>query len=158
MSLGIVIVEAARRSAASSRPVSPASRAARCSPCRAIRSIRAEGTNGLIKQGEVTVVTEAADIVAVLAPMLRGAEERPRAALQPPHPVTAAPVNPQGYHVARGRRSRPGPGGLRPAPIDLDALARATGLGARALQVALIELALAGRIERHGHQMVSRIA
>jgi hypothetical protein len=26
---------------------------------------------------------------------------------------------------------------------------------ARALQIALIELALAGRIERHGHQLVS---
>ena len=44
---------------------------------------------------------------------------------------------------------------LGPAPIDVDELARATGLSARALQVALIELALAGRIERHGHQLVS---
>ena len=44
---------------------------------------------------------------------------------------------------------------LGPAPIDVDELARATGLSARALQIALIELALAGRIERHGHQLVS---
>ena len=31
----------------------------------------------------------------------------------------------------------------------------ATGLAIRAVQIALIELALAGRIERHGHQLVS---
>jgi DNA processing protein len=45
---------------------------------------------------------------------------------------------------------------LGPAPIDIDTLGRATGLPVRALQIALVELALAGRIERHGHQLVSR--
>ena len=38
---------------------------------------------------------------------------------------------------------------------EIRELARATGLSIRAMQVALIELALAGRIERHGHQLVS---
>jgi DNA processing protein len=45
---------------------------------------------------------------------------------------------------------------LGPAPIDIDELGRATGLAARAIQVALLELTLAGRVERHGHQLVSR--
>jgi DNA processing protein len=44
---------------------------------------------------------------------------------------------------------------LGPAPIDVDALVRGTGLAIRAVQVALIELALAGRIERHGNGLVS---
>ena len=44
---------------------------------------------------------------------------------------------------------------LGPAPVDIDELIRATSLPAGAIQVALIELALAGRIERHGHQLVS---
>jgi DNA processing protein len=44
---------------------------------------------------------------------------------------------------------------LGPAPIDIDELGRATGLSARAIQVALLELTLAGRVERHGHQLVS---
>jgi DNA processing protein len=44
---------------------------------------------------------------------------------------------------------------LGPAPVDVDALARATGLPARMIQVGLLELALAGRIERHGQQLVS---
>jgi DNA processing protein len=39
--------------------------------------------------------------------------------------------------------------------VDIDELVRATGLPARSLQIALIELALAGRIERHGHQLIS---
>jgi DNA processing protein len=45
---------------------------------------------------------------------------------------------------------------LGPAPVDIDELGRATGLPARAIQIALLELALAGRVERHGHQLVSR--
>ena len=44
---------------------------------------------------------------------------------------------------------------LGPAPVDVDELARATGLTPRAIQIALLELALAGRIERHGHHLVS---
>jgi DNA processing protein len=39
--------------------------------------------------------------------------------------------------------------------VDIDELVRATGLPVRSLQIALIELALAGRIERHGHQLIS---
>jgi DNA processing protein len=39
---------------------------------------------------------------------------------------------------------------LGPAPVDVDALQRATGLASRALQVALMELQLAGRVEREG--------
>jgi len=44
---------------------------------------------------------------------------------------------------------------LGPAPIDIDELARATGLGIRSVKIALLELALAGRIEQHGAQLVS---
>jgi DNA processing protein len=44
---------------------------------------------------------------------------------------------------------------LGPAPVDVDSLVRGTGLPIRAVQAALIELALAGRIERHGNGLVS---
>ena len=44
---------------------------------------------------------------------------------------------------------------LGPAPIDVDSIVRATGLSIRCVQAALIELALAGRIERHGNGLVS---
>jgi DNA processing protein len=56
--------------------------------------------------------------------------------------------------LSDGDRSRV-VGALGPAPVDVDALVRGTGLNIRAVQIALIELALAGRIERHGNGLVS---
>ena len=44
---------------------------------------------------------------------------------------------------------------LGPQPVHVDDLLRATGLAVPALQVALIELDLAGRLEHHGAQLVS---
>jgi DNA processing protein len=44
---------------------------------------------------------------------------------------------------------------LGPAPVDIDSLVRGTGLSIRSVQIALMELSLAGRIERHGGGMVS---
>ena len=44
---------------------------------------------------------------------------------------------------------------LGPAPVNVDELARATGLPIRSVKVALLELTLAGRIEQHGSQLVS---
>jgi DNA processing protein len=45
---------------------------------------------------------------------------------------------------------------LGPQPIDVDEIIRATGLGAREVRIVLMELDLAGRIERHGAQLVSQ--
>jgi DNA processing protein len=158
MSLGIVIVEAARRSGSliTARFAREQSREVFVVPGHPLDP-RAEGTNGLIKQGEVTVVTEGADVVAVLAPMLRGGEDRSIASpTLEPAPRSAHMASAQhGLTLGEDDRARV-LSALGPAPVDLDTLARATGLGARALQVALIELALGGQIERHGHHMVSR--
>ena len=44
---------------------------------------------------------------------------------------------------------------LGPAPVAVDALARATGLSVQSVQVALLELDLAGRIERQGFSLVA---
>jgi DNA processing protein len=46
-------------------------------------------------------------------------------------------------------------GAMGPNPIAVDDLARATELGPRELRIILMELDLAGRIERHGHGLVS---
>jgi DNA processing protein len=45
---------------------------------------------------------------------------------------------------------------LGPAPVAIDAIARQTGLNAQAVQAALLELDLAGQIERQGHSLVAR--
>jgi len=115
---------------------------------------RAEGTNRLLKTG-ATIATEPEDVIATLLPMVRQA---------PPGVVEAGTASAVPSAEAGDRASPPEVApqdlarllaALGPAPIDIDELARATRLPARTLQIALIELALAGRIERHGHQLVS---
>jgi DNA processing protein len=152
VSLGVVIVEAARRSGTltTARFALEQSREVFVIPGHPLDP-RAEGTNALLKKGEVTLVTEPEDVVAALAPMLREA------------PVPApSPVVPDSMPESAARRPDLGEedrarllAALGPAPVDVDELARATGLSVRALQVALIELALAGIVERHGHHLVS---
>jgi DNA processing protein len=150
VSLGVVVVEAARRSGTliTARFAREQSREVFCVPGHPLDP-RAEGTNALIKGGEVTVVTEAADVIAVLAPMLRQPE-----AIVAPRTADTPPSAQIGLLLGDEDRDRV-LAALGPAPVDLDSLSRATGLSARALQIALIELSLAGRIERHGQQLVS---
>ncbi|MEQ1717506.1 MAG: DNA-processing protein DprA [Hyphomicrobium sp.] len=114
---------------------------------------RAEGTNRLIKQG-ATLVTEANDILVALAPISGLSETAGR----PPYPLavpqTAAPVSSPppdvGDSVRQGVLSV-----LGPAPVNFDAITGATGLTARLVQVALMELELAGRIARPGPGLIA---
>ena len=151
ISLGVLVVEAARRSGTltTARMAGEQGREVFAVPGHPLDP-RAEGTNMLLKSG-ATLVTEPDDILSALAPLLR---EPPSAFHQAapapvPAPEAAQPT------IGDGEREKVFHA-LGPAPIDIDELGRATGLPARALQIALVELALAGRIERHGHQLVSR--
>ena len=156
VSLGVVIVEAARRSGTliTARMAAEQGREVFAVPGHPLDP-RAEGTNRLLKTG-ATLVTEPEDVLEVLAPMLR---EGASAGAEPPdatwgvqivagHGGTGLP------HVGDEDKARL-LGALGPAPVDIDELARATGLPIRSIRIALIELDLAGRIERHGHQLVS---
>ncbi len=129
---------------------------------------RAEGTNHLIKNG-ATMVTSAADILEVLGPSLK-----PRFHFREPDPpprepgsrpvsrsgkpeTKAAEMTPETSsppHDAEGERARV-LAALGPAPVNIDELVRVTGLSARAIQVAILELSLAGLIARHGRNLVS---
>jgi DNA processing protein len=154
IALGVLIVEAARRSGTliTARTAGEQGREVFAVPGHPLDP-RAEGTNRLLKEGAI-LVTEPEDILEALAPILR---ERP--AIVAPDalgetlstPIARQPELPQIGADDRERLL----GALGPAPVDIDELARATGLTIRAIQIALIELALAGRIERHGHQLVS---
>jgi DNA processing protein len=160
LSLGVLIVEAARRSGTlvTARLAGEQGREVFAIPGHPLDP-RAEGTNGLLKSG-ATLVTEPDDVLNALAPLLR----------EPPR--RAAPASPEPAGSARqdtsteARPQPPLPGlieadrervmeALGPAPVDVDELARATRLPPRTVQIALLELALAGRIERHGHHLVS---
>ena len=70
MALGVVIIEAAKRSGSliTARFALEQGREVFAVPGSPLDP-RAEGTNGLIKQG-ATPVTEAADVISVLAPIL----------------------------------------------------------------------------------------
>ena len=48
-------------------------------------------------------------------------------------------------------------GALGPCPVDIDEVARATGIAVRKVHIVLLELDLAGKLQRHGQQLVSLI-
>lgn len=151
VSLGVLVVEAARRSGTltTARMAGDQGREVFAVPGHPLDP-RAEGTNMLLKSG-ATLVTEPDDVLSALAPLLR----EPPSPFHAPSPEPTPPAAPLRSGVADGDRERVY-AALGPAPVDIDELGRATGLPVRAIQIALVELAPAGRIERHGHQLVSR--
>jgi DNA processing protein len=152
LSLGVVIVEAARRSGSlvTARLAAEQGREVFAVPGHPLDP-RAEGTNKLLKSG-ATLVTEAEDVLAALVPLTRGAPAHLREDPSPPRQGVAASLPPASLSEdERGRVVA----ALGPAPIDIDSVVRSTGLGIRSVQIALMELALAGRIERHGGGLVS---
>jgi DNA processing protein len=106
---------------------------------------RSEGTNGLLKQG-ATLVTEAADIIPVLQPIMG---QPPDLLLREPEYPPPDPSEP-----AADERSRI-VSLLGPTPVAIDDLIRLSGCSPAAVRIVLLELELAGRIERHGGAMVS---
>ncbi|HEY7552354.1 MAG TPA: DNA-processing protein DprA [Hyphomicrobiaceae bacterium] len=156
LALGVLIVEAARRSGTlvTARMAGEQGREVFAIPGHPLDP-RAEGTNRLLKSG-ATLVTEPDDVLQALAPLLReplrpAAGTGPPAARQQPLPLDAPQAPASLVEADRLCLIE----ALGPAPVDVDELTRVTGLSARAIQIGLLELALAGRIERHGHHLVS---
>ncbi|NEV80753.1 DNA-processing protein DprA, partial [Rhodopseudomonas sp. BR0C11] len=105
---------------------------------------RAAGTNDLIKQG-ATLITSAADIVAAVASILERPLETP--GREPEHaPPTGEPD--------AGDRTRI-LSLLGPSPVGIDDLIRLSGIPPAMVRTVLLELELAGRLERHGGGLVS---
>jgi DNA processing protein len=153
LSLAVLVIEAARRSGTliTARLAAEQGREVFAVPGHPLDP-RAEGTNQLLKNG-ATLATEPADVLSALEPLTRQSaqgltEAAAAATLQPIPRGTPLPVS----RAARDRVIS----ALGPQPIDVDELIRATGLGAREVRIVLMELDLAGRIERHGAQLVSR--
>ena len=106
---------------------------------------RAEGSNDLLKQG-ATLVTEAADVITGVRPILGVPVEAAVAERDaPPLP----PLDPGGGERARIVDL------LGPTPMPINDLIRLSGSSPAAVHVVLLELELAGRLERHGGALVS---
>jgi DNA processing protein len=148
LSLGVVIVEAAKRSGSliTARLALEQGREVFAVPGSPLDP-RAEGTNGLLKQG-ATPVTEAADITSVLRPII-GFElpaREPEPAGEPGEGEYAEPAPDERTRVV---------GLLSPVPISLDDLVRLSKTSPRVVRIVLLELEIAGRLERHGGGLVS---
>jgi DNA processing protein len=144
---------------------------------------RAEGANGLLKDGAI-LVTEAADVIDALLP-LTAHTPTGRAIHVPPDlsglsdhaspdlgSSISAPASVKA-HDSRGPQSgeshtreiQPPDNGdrarlteaLGPTPIGVDELVRHTGLHPAQISMLLLELDLAGRLERHSGGSVSLI-
>jgi len=153
IALGVLIVEAARRSGTliTARTAAEQGRLVFAVPGHPLDP-RAEGTNRLLRDGAM-IATAPDDVVEALLPMLGRGAAAPAPVRPAPAPAAPADAHPL-PELGAGDRERL-LAALGPAPVDVDELVRVTGLAPRALQIALIELALAGRIVRHGHQLVS---
>ena len=149
LSLGVVIVEAARRSGSliTARLAGEQGREVFAVPGSPLDP-RAEGTNGLLKQGAI-LVTEVADVIAVLEPILgRGLEPPPAR-----EPAQEAP-GPSGVEPGEDERSRI-VGLLGPTPTSIDDLVRLSQTSPAIVRTVLLELEIAGRLDRHGGGLVS---
>jgi len=150
---GVIIIEAAARSGTlvTARYAAEQGREVFAVPGHPLDP-RAEGTNRLIKNG-ATLVTEVADVLSILAP-LTGLREAPLVSDPFPQPVSPPPMPPPEF--GDGDRDRVWQA-LGPAPVDVGAIIEATGLPVRVVQIALMELELAGRLTRPGPGLVAAL-
>ncbi|WAC26674.1 DNA-processing protein DprA [Ancylobacter sp. SL191] len=146
LSRGVVVVEAADRSGSliTARLAGEQGRDVFAVPGSPLDP-RASGTNALIRQG-ATLVTSASDVLEGLSLL----HDTPR-------PLDAEEGSDAGFDIpdpsddARGRLLQL----LGPTPLPVDDLVAMSGLSAGAVQILLLELELAGRLERHGGGRVS---
>jgi DNA processing protein len=152
LSLGVIVIEAAKASGSlhTARFALEQNRDIFAVPGSPLDP-RSEGANGLIRQGAV-LVASAEDVLDSLAgrlePVLPFAPQELREAEQSqPH----GPPDPDSKLRERVLAA------LGPTPIDLDELIRFADGDVRAVHVTLLELELAGRIERHRGNKISAL-
>ena len=148
VALGVVVVEAAHRSGSliTARIAAEQGREVFAVPGSPLDP-RAAGTNDLIKQGAM-LTTNAADVINAV------------------EPIMGRPVELSAASSTRTSRRRSSPSArdrarivdlLGPSPIGLDDLIRMAGTSPATVRTVLLELELAGRLERHGGGLVSLI-
>ncbi|PZU10391.1 MAG: DNA-protecting protein DprA [Sphingomonas sp.] len=135
---GTIVVEAAPKSGSliTARLANEAGREVMAVPGSPLDP-RAQGCNLLIRDG-ATLVQGAADVIEALAPFGRG----------PGRLVGLVREDPVPLDVADRERSIV-TDLLGPVPVDVDELVRLSSLAPAVVQIVLLELELAGRLDRH---------
>jgi DNA processing protein len=149
LSLGVVVVEAAKRSGSliTARLALEQDREVFAVPGSPLDP-RAEGGNHLIQQG-AKLVTSAEDIIETLAEADPSRTRLLEPDWEPEFDTACLETEPSNGDRARLMEA------LSLAPVQVDALITATGLAVSAVQTLLLELDLAGRIEWSSGQLVA---
>nr|WP_218943003.1 DNA-processing protein DprA [Sphingomonas sp. R-74633] len=144
LALGTVVVEAAPRSGSliTARLANEAGREVMAVPGSPLDP-RAQGCNLLIREG-ATLVQGVDDVLEMIRPIDARAVRSPVAGWQGPPPEDASDGD---------RRAVTGL--LGPVAVSVDELIRQSGLAPAVVQTVLLELELAGRLERHAGGRVS---
>lgn len=150
VSLGVIIVEAAQRSGSliTARLAGDFGRLVFAVPGSPLDT-RCQGTNGLIKDG-ATLITEAKDVLDAISPLV--APDLPlfsHVSEPAQHRDISEPRDDDRSLVANA---------LGPSPVEMDDIIRHTGLTASAIMLVLLELDIAGRIQRHAGGKISLIS
>jgi DNA processing protein len=145
LSLGTVVIEAAPRSGSliTARLAAEAGREVMAVPGSPLDP-RAQGCNQLIRDG-ATLIQNAADVLEAVGPI---------------HPTLASPRTP--FQPGEPHWLDGDAGALAiiedllgPSPVPVDEIIRLSGAPSGAVQMALLELDLAGRLDRHAGGKVS---
>lgn len=164
ISMALVVVEAAERSGSliTARMAGEQGRHVYAVPGHPLDP-RAKGTNGLIRMG-ATMATSAEDILEDIAPAFSACAVSAAASdalsnetdgAEPPTPDSFKEMPPPlPVSITTSVRERVEKA-LSAAPVELDEICRSTGLAVRNVQIALLEISLAGRLEHHGSGLVS---
>jgi DNA processing protein len=175
LSYGVIVVEAARRSGSliTARFALEQGREVFAVPGSPLDP-RAEGTNDLIREG-ATLCAGVEHVTSVLEPLIASGPRLDQGAEEPHYTlgseelwdeldlpdIVRAPVRPvmpeAGLDEEAGAEEADLIAFLGPSPVAVDDLVRQSGLSIRNVQMALLELEIAGRLERHGGNAVSLI-
>jgi DNA processing protein len=162
MALGVAVVEAAAKSGSliTARFALEQGREVFAVPGSPLDP-RARGCNDLLRNG-ATLTESAADILGQLGPLLQGGRPPPPLMPRPPQPRLPLPPSPS---PSRTLLSPMPPSEdfavelilekLSPTPVAVDELVRQCQLSPASVASLLLELELAGRIERHPGNLVS---
>jgi DNA processing protein len=152
LTLGTLVVEAAPRSGSliTARLALEQGREVMAVPGSPLDP-RARGCNDLLRQG-ATLVESAADVIEAISGPLRAAVEEPEGADFP----GTGPRAPAEEELAAARDSVVEL--LGPAPVAVDEVIRRCQVSAPLVHTVLLELELAGRVERHPGGRVALIS